>query len=79
MDIISPNFVYAFILTRSKFELLPVILLFLVAELWPLIYVRILLAHLTNRLMVSYCDRWMWVVRRQQLLQTTSPKLLAGF
>ena len=30
--------------------------------------------------MVSYCDRWMSVVRRQQLLQTTSPpKLLAGF
>ena len=29
--------------------------------------------------MVSYCDRWMSVVRRQQLLQMTSPKLLAGF
>ena len=36
------------------------------------------LAH--HWLMVSYCDRWMSVVRRQQLLQTTStPKLLAGF
>ena len=31
-------------------------------------------------LMVSYCDHWMSVVRRQHLLQTTSPpKLLAGF
>ena len=30
--------------------------------------------------MVSYCDRLMSVVRRQQLLQATSPpKLLAGF
>ena len=38
------------------------------------------LAHLSHWLMVSYCDRCMYVVRRQQLLQTTSPpKLLAGF
>ena len=44
------------------------------------------LAHLSHLLMVSHCDRWMSdvrrassVVRRQQLLQTTSPKLLAGF
>ena len=30
--------------------------------------------------MVSYCDRWMSVVRRQQLLKRTSlPYLLAGF
>ena len=30
--------------------------------------------------MMSYCDRWMSVVRHQQLLQRTSPpKLLAGF
>ena len=31
--------------------------------------------------MVDYCDHWMSVnvVRRQQLLQMTSPKLLAGF
>ena len=45
------------------------------------------LAHLSHWLRVSYCDHWMsvvcrvsCVVRRQQLLQTTSPpKLLAGF
>ena len=45
------------------------------------------LAHLSHWLMVSYCDRWMSVVRhhscvvcRQQLLQRTSPpKQLAGF
>ena len=44
------------------------------------------LAHLSHWLRVSYCDHWMsvvcrpsYVVRRQQLLQTTSPKLLAGF
>ena len=36
MDRISPNFVNAFILTRSRLRLLPV-----VAELWPLIDVRI--------------------------------------
>ena len=29
--------------------------------------------------MVSYCDHLMSVVHRQQLLQRTSPKLLAGF
>ena len=29
--------------------------------------------------MVSYCDCWMSAVSRQQLLQRTSPKLLAGF
>ena len=51
----------------------------------PLIYtVRfyffVFLAYLSHWLIVSYCDRWMCVVRRQQLLQTTSPpKLLAGF
>ena len=46
------------------------------------------LAHLGHWLMVSYCDRWMSIVRRatcvnvprQQLLQRTSPpKLLPGF
>ena len=41
-----------------------------------------LLAHLSHWLMVSYCDHWMsvfrCVVHRQQLLQRTSPKLLAG-
>ena len=45
------------------------------------------LANLNHWLRVSYCDHWMsvvrrisCVVRRQQLLQTTSPpKLLAGF
>ena len=36
---------------------------------------RLFLAHLSHWLMVSYCVRWMSVVR-----QTTSPpKLLAGF
>ena len=29
--------------------------------------------------MVSYCDRWMSLERRQQLLQKSAPKLLAGF
>ena len=38
------------------------------------------LAHLSHWLMVSYCDCCMSVVRRQQLLQRTSPpKRLAGF
>ena len=40
----------------------------------------VFLAHQSHWLMVSYCYRWMSVVRRQQLLQTTSPpKLQAGF
>ena len=42
MDRISPNFLYAFILTRSSFELPPVIFCSFVTELWPLIGVRIL-------------------------------------
>ena len=33
----------------------------------------VFLAHLSHRLMVSYCHQPMSVVRRQQLLQTTSP------
>ena len=42
MDRISPNFVYAFILTISRLELLPVIFCLYVTELCPLIAVRIL-------------------------------------
>ena len=41
MDRISPIFVYAFILTISRSELLPVIFGFFVTEMWPLIDVRI--------------------------------------
>ena len=41
MDRISPNFVYAFILTISRLGLLPVIICLFVTELWPLIDVRI--------------------------------------
>ena len=40
---------------------------------------QIFLAHLSHWLPVSYCDHLMYVVCRQQLLQRTSPKLLAGF
>ena len=32
----------------------------------------LLLAHLSHWLMVIYCDHWMCVVSRQQLLQRTS-------
>ena len=42
MDRISPNFVYAFILTISRLGLLPVIFGLFVTELWPLIDARIL-------------------------------------
>ena len=38
-----------------------------------------ILAHLSHWLIVFYCDRWMPLVCRQQLLQRTSPKPLAGF
>ena len=43
MDRISPNFIYAFILTRSTLRLLAVIFGKFVIELWPLIDVRITL------------------------------------
>ena len=38
----SPNFIYAFILTRSMLGLLPVIFCSFIIELLPLIYVRLL-------------------------------------
>ena len=40
MDRISPNFVYAFILTRSKLGSLHIIFGTFVPELWPLIYFK---------------------------------------
>ena len=42
IDRSSPNFVYAFILTRSRLGLLPVMFCLFVTEMWPLIDVRIL-------------------------------------
>ena len=42
MDRISPNFIYAFLLTRSKLGLLHIIFRTFVLELWPLIYSKIL-------------------------------------
>ena len=41
-DIFSPNFIYAFILTRSSSGLLYVIFHVFVPELWPFIYAKIL-------------------------------------
>ena len=42
MDRFSPNFIYAFILTKSSLGLLHVIFRTFVPELWPLIYATIL-------------------------------------
>ena len=42
MDRISPNLMYAFILTTSSFGLLHIIFRTFIHELWPLIYVKIL-------------------------------------
>ena len=43
------------------------------------IRIALFLAHLSHWLVVSYCDRVSCAVRRQQLLQRTSPpKLLPG-
>ena len=42
MDRISPNFIYAFILTRSTLGLLHIIFHTFVPELWPLIYSKYL-------------------------------------
>ena len=42
MDRISPNFIYAFILTKSLLGLLHIIFFTFVPELWPLIYAIIL-------------------------------------
>ena len=41
MDIISPNFICAFILTRSRLGLLHFIFHTFLPELWPLIYAKI--------------------------------------
>ena len=41
MHIISPNFIYAFILTRSSLGLSQIIFRVFVPELWPLIYAKI--------------------------------------
>ena len=41
MDRISPNFIYAFILTISTFGLSHIIFRIFVPELWPLIFARI--------------------------------------
>ena len=41
IDRISPNFIYAFILTRSSLGLLKVIFRTCVPDLWPLIYAKI--------------------------------------
>ena len=41
MDRISPNFIYAIILTRSMSGLLHIIFCSFVPELWPLIYSKI--------------------------------------
>ena len=38
MDRISPNFIYAFILTRSTLGVLHIIFCTFLPELWPLIY-----------------------------------------
>ena len=42
MDRISPNFINAFILSRSSFGMLHLIFRSFVPELWPLIYSKIL-------------------------------------
>ena len=42
IDKLSPNFVYALVLTRSRMGLLHVILQLSIPELWSLIYARIL-------------------------------------
>ena len=46
MDRISPNFIYAFILTRSSLGLLHIIFRSFVPELWPLIYTEIYLKNI---------------------------------
>ena len=40
MDRLSPNFIYAFIMTRSTLGLLHIIFRSFVTELWPLIYAK---------------------------------------
>ena len=66
MDIILPNFVYALILTISKFGLLQIIVRKFVAKLWPLIDVRVLFQltilrtngnHFTKFYICIYNDR----------------------
>ena len=51
IDRISPNFIFALLLTRSRLGLLHIIFVLFETELWPLIYVRIvfLLIYLENK------------------------------
>ena len=80
-------------LNKFKTFTLWLLILIMPLTLWLLILImpirtnllKPFLAHLSHWLMVRYCDRWMSVVysllsvvHRQQLLQMTSPKLLAG-
>ena len=51
----SPNFIFAFILTRSRLRLLPSMFCLFVAELWPLIDVRILFLLNIFRTWPFYC------------------------
>ena len=48
IDRISPNFIYAFILTRSSLGLLHVIFHTFVPKLWPLIYAKILFCSISK-------------------------------
>ena len=66
MDRISPNFIYAFILTRSTFGLLHIIFCTYVPELWPFIYSKMLLplnilrtnGHILTKLYITiYTDK----------------------
>ena len=72
MDRISPNFIYAFILTRSTLGLLHIIFCTFVPELWPLIYSKILFplnilrtnGHILTKLYITiYTDKiYVWIV-----------------
>ena len=69
MDRISPNFIYAFILTRSRLGLLLIIFRTFVPELWPLIYAKMFVS-------AQYLEN-IWIDFDQTILTRSTLGLLA--
>ena len=87
IDRISPNFIYAFILTRSALGLLPIIFCTFVPELWLLIYAKILfplniLRKNGQNFMHSYWQDLCWDCYSSfftHLYQSYGPKFMPKF
>ena len=72
LDIFSPNFIYAFILTRSSLGLLHIIFRKIVPELWPFIYAKILFSHsisweTIDRMLQNFIYTYAFILARSSL------------